>query len=191
MGSSVCHDQLHVMETSTRSSHSFLDNKTILDIGSGTGLVGLAVAKACPSLTHMELTDQIPMMSLLQDNIKLNHLESKVGASILNWGEPHDLKVDIVFASDCVYLEVAFQPLIDTLVTLTANNKDVQIYMSYRKRRKADKRFFILLKKQFHVIDILDDPERPVYSRNGLHLYRLERKALAGTTKTSSPPLIR
>jgi tRNA G26 N,N-dimethylase Trm1 len=66
-------------------SGSFLNNKKILDLGSGTGLVGIAVAKACPSLAHMELTDQIPMLSLMQDNIKLNHLESKLHASILNW----------------------------------------------------------------------------------------------------------
>ncbi|KAI8088839.1 putative methyltransferase-domain-containing protein [Halteromyces radiatus] len=155
---------------------SFLSGKKILDLGSGTGLVGLAMAKACPSLAHMELTDQIPMMSLLHDNILLNQLQDKVSASVLNWGEPTDHTVDIVFASDCVYLEVAFQPLVDTLVMLTENNNNVQIYMSYRKRRKADKRFFGLARKQFNIIDIMDDPERPVYSRQGLHLYRLERK---------------
>ncbi|KAI8344119.1 putative methyltransferase-domain-containing protein [Chlamydoabsidia padenii] len=172
-------------------SPGFLAGKTILDLGSGTGLVGLAVAKGCqPSLAHMELTDQIPMMALLQDNIQLNQLDSKVGASILNWGEPSDHIVDIVFASDCVYLEVAFQPLVDTFITLTDNNKDIQIFITYRKRRKADKRFFLLLKKQFRIIDIVEDPERSVYSRQGLYLYRLERKLNNNGIKTPPHPLV-
>ncbi|CAO3644758.1 unnamed protein product [Cunninghamella echinulata] len=155
---------------------SFLKDKTVLDLGSGTGLVGLAIAKTCPQLSHMELTDQIPLIGLLEENIKLNELDHKVGASVLNWGEPNDLKVDIVLASDCVYLEIAFQPLVDTLVTLTDNNHDVQIYLSYRKRRKADKRFFQLLKKKFNIIDVIEDPERVNYSRQSLYLYKLERK---------------
>ncbi|CAO3613994.1 unnamed protein product [Cunninghamella blakesleeana] len=157
-------------------TNSFLNGRTILDLGSGTGLVGLAIAKACPNLAHMELTDQIPLIGLLEENIQLNQLESKVGASVLNWGEPTDLNVDIVLASDCVYLEIAFQPLIDTFMTLTDNNHDVQIYLSYRKRRKADKRFFHMLKKKFNIVDIVEDPDRVNYSRQNLHLYKLERK---------------
>ncbi|ORX44605.1 hypothetical protein DM01DRAFT_1340365 [Hesseltinella vesiculosa] len=153
---------------------TFFQRKTVLDLGSGTGLVGLALAKACP-LEHMELTDQEPMMQLMKDNITLNDL-SNTSASLLDWGVPHSHQVDVVLASDCVYLEIAFQPLIDTLVHFTDNNPLTEIYMTYRRRRKADKRFFALAKKHFALIDIQDDPKRPEYKLQGLYLYRLERK---------------
>ncbi|KAI8072714.1 nicotinamide N-methyltransferase-like protein, partial [Gongronella butleri] len=150
-----------------------LAGKTVIDLGSGTGLVGLALAKGCPSLKHMELTDQEPMMQLMKDNIVLNGLSSNTSASLLDWGVPHDHKVDIVLASDCVYLEIAFQPLIDTLIHFTDNNAATEIYMTYRRRRKADKRFFQLARRHFNVIDIEEDPHRATYKKEGLYLYKL------------------
>lgn len=58
---------------------------------------------------------------------------------------------DVILASDCVYLEVAFQPLLDSLAAIS--NKDTDIYMSYKKRRKADKRFFQMARKLFHLTE--------------------------------------
>lgn len=37
----------------------FLNNKRVLELGSGTGLVGLAIAKGCPQLDTMVITDQM------------------------------------------------------------------------------------------------------------------------------------
>ncbi len=48
--------------------------------------------------------------------------------------------VDVVLAADCVYLEKAFPLLEKTLIDLTT--KDTLVLMSYRKRRKADTKFF-------------------------------------------------
>lgn len=63
------------------------------------------------------------------------------------------LDVDIILASDCVYLEVAFIPLLETLLALA--KKDTVIYLAYKKRRKADKRFFQLARKKFELIEVL------------------------------------
>ncbi|OAD79887.1 hypothetical protein PHYBLDRAFT_105709 [Phycomyces blakesleeanus NRRL 1555(-)] len=159
-------------------SDTFFDGKRILDLGSGTGLVGLAVASAFPGVQHMTLTDQIPMMELMKQNILLNGLERKVDAQILDWGTPLPESImplsDVILASDCVYLEIAFQPLVDTLVLLST--KETVIYLSYMKRRNADKRFFQMLRKKFILKEIEDDPKREVYSRKGLHLYLLTKK---------------
>jgi hypothetical protein len=61
-------------------------------------------------------------------------------------------KPDVIIASDCVYLEIAFQPLIDTLVMLS--NEKTEIYLCYKRRRKADKRFFMLARKKFTLTEV-------------------------------------
>ncbi|CAO3699803.1 unnamed protein product [Rhizopus stolonifer] len=160
-------------------SNDFLTDKIVVDIGSGTGLVGLAIAKIYPQVKKVMLTDQIPMMELLIKNIGLNKLDNVVNAKILNWGEaiPEEfelLEADVILASDCVYLEVCFIPLIETFLALS--KKETLIYLAYNKRRKADKRFFQLARKKFEIIDVIDDPKREVYNREGIRLFALKRK---------------
>ncbi|KAI8088055.1 putative methyltransferase-domain-containing protein, partial [Gilbertella persicaria] len=60
-------------------------DQTLVEIGAGTGLVGLAVAKVCPQLRHLVITDQIPMMQLMQENININQQAHLVSGEILNW----------------------------------------------------------------------------------------------------------
>ncbi|KAI8143910.1 putative methyltransferase-domain-containing protein [Fennellomyces sp. T-0311] len=156
---------------------NLFEGQKVLELGAGTGLVGLALALGCSKLDNMVLTDQIPMMKLMQQNIELNRVKDKVQAEILDWGEdvPESCRApDVILASDCVYLEVAFKPLLDTLVALADKNTD--IYMSYRKRRNADKRFFIMARKHFTITEVMDDPKRDIYSRNRLKLYLMKKK---------------
>lgn len=41
------------------SEGSLFKDKTIIEIGAGTGLVGLAVAKICPDIKQLIITDQM------------------------------------------------------------------------------------------------------------------------------------
>lgn len=57
---------------------------------------------------------------------------------------------DIILAADCVYFEPAFPLLISTLSALVSPPAHApEVLFCYKKRRKADKRFFSLLKKSF------------------------------------------
>jgi tRNA1(Val) A37 N6-methylase TrmN6 len=56
-----------------------------LELGAGGGLVGLGVAIGCPVDSTIYITDQENMLSLMEQNIKLNGLESRVVPLILNW----------------------------------------------------------------------------------------------------------
>lgn len=58
-----------------------------LELGSGGGLVGLAVASGCRlrDSSPMIITDQDEMFSLMEHNIALNNLGDKVQPLILNW----------------------------------------------------------------------------------------------------------
>ena len=176
----------------------------MLELGSGTGLVGLVAgylgARVC-------ITDQAyvikfnhlmvilttcffflyaadfksPLIPIMERNILLNGLQSHVTAAELDWCVCYlILKIiaprftralfqfyliivrakpipellqppDIVIAADCIYLEVTFPLLVSTLVALVPPppERAPEVLLSYKKRRKADKRFFALLKTHF------------------------------------------
>ncbi|KAI0069136.1 S-adenosyl-L-methionine-dependent methyltransferase [Artomyces pyxidatus] len=166
-----------------------LAGKNVLELGSGTGLVGLVAARL--GAAHVCITDQAPLLQIMQTNIGINGLEANVSAAELNWGEalPNGLvQPDVVLAADCVYFEPAFPLLVQTLCDLTAHPPaQPEVLFCYKKRRKADKRFFALLKKHFTWTDV-DDAERAVYTRESISLLALHRRphhAPASSTPTS------
>ncbi|CAD6980359.1 unnamed protein product [Tilletia controversa] len=165
--------------------------KDVLELGAGTGLLGLLCARMGVGGT-VWITDQDAMMALMQRNLELNEevaraedgsgtgLPSPCVVKELNWGEPipEDVpsKPEVLLLADCVYLEIAFQPLVDTMVELSTPS--TEILFCYQKRRKADKRFFALLKRHFHFEHVEDDDpdRRTVYNREGTQLLRVVKK---------------
>ncbi|KAJ5907975.1 hypothetical protein N7495_000657, partial [Penicillium taxi] len=162
------------------SQHSIdMSNKSIVELGAGGGLVGLAVARACEFKAPLHITDQLPMFSLMKDNITLNQLDSTVNASVFDWGEPVPeqipAKPDVILAADCVYFEPAFPLLITTLQDLLGPNS--VCYFCYKRRRRADLRFMKMAKKAFDVQEVKDDPDASIYGREKLFLYTIRVKS--------------
>jgi len=119
----------------------------------------------------------------MERNIALNGLESSVTAAELDWSKPlpeHLPRPDVILAADCVYFEPAFPLLVATLVALVPpphESAPPEVLFCYKKRRKADKRFFAMLKKQFTWSVVEDDPARETYSREAITLLRLFRRS--------------
>jgi len=161
-----------------RKHHADLKQKTILELGAGGGLVGLAVAKGCATDGPLFVTDQVPMLSLMRQNIELNELSSQVEAMVLDWGEPIPAEtpqpVQILLAADCVYFEPAFPRLLSTLQALIG--PETVCYFSFKKRRRADMRFMKQARKFFDVREVDNDRDREVYSKEQIFLYTLRRK---------------
>ncbi|KAG5644571.1 hypothetical protein DXG03_008145 [Asterophora parasitica] len=183
----------------------YVRGRTILELGSGTGLVGLVAARlGCESVC---ITDQAPLLDIMRRNVRANALEESVSVAELNWGEPLPSDIgqapDLILAADCVYFEPAFPLLVQTLAELVdlhsssssrpssspaydstrqelAPETETEILFCYKKRRKADKRFFSLLKKQFSWTEVEDDPDRAVYTREAISLLRLHRRGSGG-----------
>ena len=105
---------------------------------------------------------------------------------------------DMILAADCVYFEPAFPLLVSTLVALVPlpPERAPEVLFCYKKRRKADKRFFALLRKHFtwSVVrcrgsgtletfalkcegQVDDDPARERYSREAISLLHLFPRA--------------
>ncbi|KAJ7688430.1 putative methyltransferase-domain-containing protein [Mycena rosella] len=148
-----------------------LQGKNILELGSGTGLVGLVAAMLGGTVC---LTDQAPLLDIMRENVAINKVSALCVVAELNWGEPIPADIpqpDVILAADCVYFEPAFALLVQTLYELSG--PDTEILFCYKKRRKADKRFFALLKKKFRWTDVADEPARSTYSRESISLLRL------------------
>lgn len=112
------------------------------------------------------------MFDLMNRNISLNNLSSKVSATIYNWGEPTPLKLpaqpDIILAADCVYFEPAFPLLQQTLKDLIGEK--TVCYFCFKKRRRADLGFMKVARKMFDVREVEDDVEKGTWSREGLFM---------------------
>ncbi|KAJ7047670.1 putative methyltransferase-domain-containing protein [Mycena alexandri] len=150
-----------------------LHGKNVLELGSGTGLVGLVAGMLGGTVC---LTDQAPLIKIMGENVQINKLSHLCAVWELNWGDPIPAAIprpDIILAADCVYFEPAFPLLVQTLCDLV--DEDTEVLFCYKKRRKADKRFFTLLKKKFKWSDVPDDPARTTYSRESISLLRLTK----------------
>jgi predicted nicotinamide N-methyase len=158
------------------------NGKVILELGSGTGLVGLVAGLLG---AQVYITDQSPLLDIMQKNVVINGLEDRVSVLELNWGDPLPAvlpaRIDMILAADCVYFEPAFPLLVQTLCDLcecrdSETTNPPEILFCYKKRRKADKRFFSLLKKHFDYPHVSDDPDQGVYSRDSISLLKLVKK---------------
>ncbi|KAI9873775.1 MAG: hypothetical protein M1830_010616 [Pleopsidium flavum] len=147
--------------------------KTILELGAGGGLVGLAVALGCTVGRPLYITDQKPMLALMRQNLALNNLQDTVVAEILDWGDavPPTLPKcpDVILAADCVYFEPAFHLLQVTLFELIG--PETVCYFCFKKRRRADLQFLKKARKMFEMREIEDDLGSEEYSRENIFLY--------------------
>ncbi|RYP04334.1 hypothetical protein DL764_004527 [Monosporascus ibericus] len=158
-----------------------LRKSRILELGAGGGLVGLAVAKGCAVDGPLYVTDQAGMFPLMEHNITLNDLSSRVKAAVLNWGKPLpreivDLRANVILAADCVYFEPAFPLLMATLTDLLTLCPSATVFFCFKKRRRADMQFLKKAQKTFRVV-VIEDQDRHAFSRQGLFLYTFSSKA--------------
>ncbi|OBT42801.1 hypothetical protein VE00_08152 [Pseudogymnoascus sp. WSF 3629] len=157
-----------------------LKHATILELGAGGGLVGLAVALACNITAPIYITDQINMLPLMEQNVKLNNLESRVTPLVLNWGEPlpevlSSKPATHILAADCVYFEPAFPLLLHTLSELLKACDQAVVYFCFKKRRRADAQFMKAARKLF-LIEEVEDKDKEVWSREQLFMYTFRSK---------------
>ncbi|CAI4050558.1 hypothetical protein N7582_004945 [Saccharomyces uvarum] len=179
----------HLLSETVHEKRPFMK---VLELGSGTGLVGLCVGLLEKNKFHdntkVYVTDIDRLVPLMERNIELDKVQYEVLARELWWGEPlsgdfspqeGDLQVnnvDLVLAADCVYLEKAFPLLEKTLLDLTNCISPPVILMAYKKRRKADKQFFNKIKRNFDVLEIKDFIKFDYYLKQKTHLFQLVRK---------------
>ncbi|TRZ00992.1 hypothetical protein DNTS_033376 [Danionella cerebrum] len=150
-----------------------LKGKRVIELGAGTGLVGIVAALLGANVT---ITDRAPALELLSANVRENVPPDQQGAmrvSELTWGENLELyspgSFDLILGADIVYLEESFPALLRTLEHLSA-----EVLLSCRIRYERDERFLMELRQRFNVKEVYYDSQRDI------HIYK------AGKSRSST-----
>lgn len=119
--------------------------KSILELGSGTGLCGIAVAKFFPGT--VTITDLPIYQDLLHHNAELNASPSNLTVTALDWRAATPIgEFDLIIGTDIVYFENLHEPLLDAIeanwspgtVVLLCNerrsNLDLMFYRKWEAR---------------------------------------------------------
>jgi predicted nicotinamide N-methyase len=146
----------------------------VIELGAGTGAVGLAAAALGTSVI---LTDLHSLEGLVTANIARNNLSLKASFAPLCWGESISSQIpsppfDIILASDVIYQQEYIDPLISTLKTLSG--PCTQIFLSNEHRPKLPFPLKEILAAKFQVEEIPYDRLHPEWRSPDIHIYKIQ-----------------
>ncbi|KAL8118032.1 uncharacterized protein LOC141723512 [Apium graveolens] len=154
----------------------------ILELGSGTGMVGIAAAAILGA--RVTVTDLSHVIPNLKFNVEANlntvgHNGGGVEVAALGWGVEEEMEAikekdeyDVIMGSDVVYHDHLYEPLLQTLkfFLLGEQTKEMVFVMSHLKRWKKESVFFKKAKKDFDV-EVIYKHDPCNGSRVGVLLY--------------------
>ena len=131
--------------------HSTIKPLNVLELGSGCGIVGIALSQLVPSCNVL-LTDLSEAMDILDINIRESRLQmgSKIEAIQLDWDDelPASIskqKFDLILVSDCTYNADSLPSLVQTVSILTSLSNDAHVIVSMKVRHDSEAVFFELM----------------------------------------------
>jgi len=117
-------------------------NRRALDLGSGTGVVGMAIYQL-GLVDSVTLTDAASQIDLIKQNVQRNFPgNNSIGVAKLCWEDDADADAildsatpfSLITASDCVYGDRSSAPLAGLLVKLLRASPCAEVIMSFEKR---------------------------------------------------------
>ncbi|XP_042368963.1 protein N-lysine methyltransferase METTL21A [Plectropomus leopardus] len=142
-----------------------LKGKRAVELGAGTGLVGIVAALLGAKVT---ITDREPALDFLSTNVKANLPSDSLGSAVvseLTWGEGLERypagSFDLVLGADIVYLEDTFVPLLQTLEHLCSDT--TVVLLACKIRYKRDTNFLSMLKQRFTVEEVYYEKQRDIH----------------------------
>ncbi|GAB5591534.1 hypothetical protein Unana1_06434 [Umbelopsis nana] len=117
----------------------------ILELGAGTGYVGIALARRLSPECKIYITDLSDVSPLIQQNVDhyRDSLTAQVVVQPLHWGDTEhgtrvleDGDIDLVIVSDCVYFPELFEMLTETLLQVCSATTKVVIGYKSRSLEK-------------------------------------------------------
>lgn len=156
-------------------------NQTVLELGSGTGAVGLYCAR-CLHAKRVVLTDLVPNMALLERNRALNQLASTVEIEPLDWTDRHGVArlqqydYDWIFGSD-LFLPFAanlLEPLALTIAELLRQRPNARALICYEERFDCSSFFVAADACGLCVVQVANQQLHPRYQdARRIHLLRI------------------
>ncbi|KAF9359813.1 hypothetical protein BGX26_011371 [Mortierella sp. AD094] len=145
--------------------------RVCLELGAGTGLVGIAVAAAFPELSVLS-TDLDEALALMQQNVDANRAllpKDNMKVGFLDWAEK-DRKVEpveILLLADVVYNDLSHEMLLQTV--LDYSDDKTKILLGYKFRHETELQFFVQAKAYFDIVN--------VHQQDTMQLFVLTRKS--------------
>ncbi|KMZ57413.1 putative methyltransferase family protein [Zostera marina] len=157
----------------------------ILEVGSGTGLVGITAAAILGA--HVTITDLPSVLDNLQFNVDANRAiigvrGGEVVVKKLSWGIEEDWmrgandgsKFDLILGSDVIYHQALIQPLVKTAKFFVKGN--VPFVMAYMKRWKKRETQFLKSVSKFLDFQVVHQDPPLKNHRTGVIVYRFVNK---------------
>lgn len=134
------------------------ENKNIVELGAGTGLVGLCAIHA--NAKHVCFTDQEPMMDILKFNVESNLEQTHQTRALfapLFWGEDVSQvratigDIDVIIGSDLIFAHENNIPLVRTAAALSSFSPSTTVfYLVVIRRFTWEEKFFEAMDDIFH-----------------------------------------
>ncbi|ORX81589.1 S-adenosyl-L-methionine-dependent methyltransferase [Anaeromyces robustus] len=167
-----------------------LKNKKCIELGCGTGLVGITAWTYGADITLTDIEEVIPLVKenvsvnvdkVLSDKTSDNNLElskDNIRIKTLNWGSENckDLdKYDIVFGSEILYYSKSHKALIETLQQIC--NENTLCVFIYKTRNLGEEHFFELAKNEGFTIEFIDNKKLvSEFQESEYHLFYMKKK---------------
>lgn len=120
----------------------------VLELGSGCGIVGKALASIRPDC-HVILSDLVDAMELIQHNLADSALASgsRLSSTILDWSQELPASIaaeqfDLILVCDCTYNTDSIPALVATLSALIARRPAAMIVVANKVRHDSELSFF-------------------------------------------------
>jgi len=114
----------------SKKCERIMKNKTILEIGSGTGICGIFASLSGAKKVY--LTDREDNLNILHENFELNKIEivdknCDIAIKALDWNYSPSYrniedKIDLIIASDIIYHGLNYNKIIDLIKFFSMNN---------------------------------------------------------------------
>lgn len=178
------------------------EGKCVVELGSGTGFVGLAAA-ACLQPKHVFLTDLTTHLDCLERNVARN--AAVIGPSVhvhvaeLSWGdEQHeaalqraidaaDARVDVIIGTDVAYQRELYAPLLRTLDRL-ARDHAALVLLGLNRADTGLAFFQQLARDGFEYYKVADEQLPEAYWGKDFALFHIRRRRADSDVPTKPLP---
>lgn len=154
-----------------------IQNKTVIELGAGTGLVGMVAALLGGNVI---ITDRQKALKYINTNVENNaDVLSKLHIKVadLTWGQSisdFEAPYDVILGADIIYLEETFEELFKTLLDLAG--RETIVLLSCRIRYDRDNKFLKLLATKFNVKKVLYNEDTDIVIYKAMKLESLDNK---------------
>lgn len=179
------------------AANSELRNQFVLELGSGTGAVGVAAAML--GAGRVVVTDVENVLFIMQANADLareqalggNQSPTNVEVESYMWGTQPSASIiprdatdreypNLILVSDCILPRLyPIEPLVDALALLSKSHTKILISYEHRyyEHFHPKQKFWELMSAQSFAIRVLDDDEyHPHYRADDIEIWELSRK---------------